>query len=73
MDTWANSEDSDEMQHNAAFHQGLHCLLLLKQPSGTEIHHTLENSTFDCLLYTMDIPHTYCINMYGKIHQNMKG
>ena len=22
----ANSEDTDEMQHNAAFHQGLHCL-----------------------------------------------
>ena len=22
-----NSEDPDEMQHNAAFHQGLHCLL----------------------------------------------
>ena len=21
------SEDSDEMQHNVAFHQGLHCLL----------------------------------------------
>ena len=23
---FANSEDPDEMQHNAAFHQGLHCL-----------------------------------------------
>ena len=27
MSTLANSEDPDEMQHNAAFHQGLHCLL----------------------------------------------
>ena len=27
------------MQHNAAFHQGLHCLLRLKEPSGTEIDH----------------------------------
>ena len=27
MGTLANSEDPDEMQHNAAFHQGLHCLL----------------------------------------------
>ena len=45
MGTLANSEDPDEMQHNAAFHQGLHCLLGLKQPSGTEIHHILENST----------------------------
>ena len=26
MSTFANSEDPDEMQHNAAFHQGLHCL-----------------------------------------------
>ena len=24
--TLANSEDTDEMPHNAAFHQGLHCL-----------------------------------------------
>ena len=24
---WANSEDPDEMLHDAAFHQGLHCLL----------------------------------------------
>ena len=33
MGTLANSEDTDEMQHNAAFHHGLHCLLGLKQPS----------------------------------------
>ena len=26
MGTFANSEDPDEMQHNAAFHQGIHCL-----------------------------------------------
>ena len=41
MDTFANSEDSDEKQHNAVFYQGLHCLLRLKQPSWTEIHHNL--------------------------------
>ena len=35
----AKSEDSDEIRHNAAFHQGLHCLLRLKQSSGTGIHH----------------------------------
>ena len=29
MGTLANSEDPDEMQHNAVFHQGLHCLLRL--------------------------------------------
>ena len=32
MGTLANSEDPDEMQHKAAFHQGLHGLLRLKQP-----------------------------------------
>ena len=46
MDTLANIEDQNEMQHNAAFHRGLHCLLRLKQPSGTEyIIIYLENST----------------------------
>ena len=24
--TFTNSEEPDKMQHNAAFHQGLHCL-----------------------------------------------
>ena len=27
MSIFANSEDPDEIQHNAAFHQDLHCLL----------------------------------------------
>ena len=27
MGTFTNSEDPDEMPHNVAFHQGLHCLL----------------------------------------------
>ena len=36
MGTLTDSEDSDEMQQNAAFHQDLHCLLRLKQPSMTE-------------------------------------
>ena len=55
MGTLANSEDPDEMQHNAAFHQGLYCLLRLKQSSGTEIHH-LEKSTCDPLKYTIGSP-----------------
>ena len=38
MGPFANSEDPDEMQHDAAFHQGLQCLLILKQSSGTKIH-----------------------------------
>ena len=39
--TFSNSEDPDEMQLNAAFHLGLHCLLRLKQPLGTEKHHNI--------------------------------
>ena len=42
MGTLANGEDLDEMQHGAAFHHGLHCLLILKQHSETEIYHKLE-------------------------------
>ena len=34
MGTLANSEEPDEMQHN-----GLHCLIRLKQHLGTEMHH----------------------------------
>ena len=45
MSTLENSVDPDEMQHNAAFHQGLHCLLRSKEPSGTEMHH--EQGKFD--------------------------
>ena len=47
--TSANSEEPDEMQHNAAFHQGLLCLPRLKQPSETKINHNLENSACDPL------------------------
>ena len=40
--TFANSEDSDEMLHKAAFHQDLHGLLRLKCSSGTEVLHSIE-------------------------------
>ena len=74
MCTLANSEDPDEMQHNGVFHQGLHCLLRLKQPIETEIHCNLENSTHDPFKYPLGQSHTNIhINMLGKIHQNTKG
>ena len=56
------------MQHSAAFYQGLHCLLKLKQPSGTEIHHNVETSTCDPFIQNWQ-SHAYCINIEGKIHQ----
>ena len=37
MGTLTNSEDPDEMQHDAAFHQGLHHLLRLKQQGQINI------------------------------------
>ena len=56
MGNLANSEDPDKMHHNVVFHQGRRCLLILKQPSGTNIHNILENSTCDPLTYTMGSP-----------------
>ena len=49
MGNLTNSEDPDEMQHNAAFHLGLHCLIRLKQSSGTKIYHNFKNWTGDHL------------------------
>ena len=37
MGIFAYNEDLDEMLHNAAFHQGLHCLLRLNRSSKKEI------------------------------------
>ena len=54
--TLSNNKNQDEMQQNAAFYQGLHCLLRLKQPSWREIHHNLETSSSDPLKYTMGNP-----------------
>ena len=45
MGTLAIIKDSDEMLHNAAFHQGLHCLLRPNQFLGTELHNNLEISS----------------------------
>ena len=61
----ANRENADEMQHHAAFHKDLHCLLRLKQPSGTEIHN-LENSTCDPLKYKMGVPYS----LYQYVWEN---
>ena len=53
MDTLTNSADLDD---SAAFLQSLHCLLRLKQPSGTEIPDNLENSIGVPVMNTMGSP-----------------
>ena len=42
MDTLANSEDPDEMPHNAVFHQCLHCSLIQNR-SEKQIQYTEQN------------------------------
>ena len=37
LSTLTKSEDTDEMQHNVAFHQGLHYLLRQKHSSEKKI------------------------------------
>ena len=69
----ANSEDPDEMQHNAAFRPGQFCLLRLKQPAGTEILHNLENATCDPLKYTVGSPILIVSIYIWEIHQNTNG
>ena len=62
MGTLANSEDPDEMLHNAAFHQGLHCLLRQKPIFQRKKYNffLFEIITCDPSIYTMDHP--------GEIH-----
>ena len=47
-----DSEDPDEMPHNVAFHQGLHCLLRQNRSSNRGKY-----TIFDPSIYTMG--HTY--------------
>ena len=55
MCTLANSEGPDEMPHDVAFHQGLHCLPRQKCTSEKEIYF-LEIITCDPSIYTMEHP-----------------
>ena len=61
------------MPQNAATRQGLHCLLRLNQPSGTEIHHNLGNSTRYPLRYTMDSPIFIITICMGKSTRMQRG
>ena len=46
MGNLANSEDPDGMQHNVAFHQGLHCLLRQNRSPEKEIHYFFKIITY---------------------------
>ena len=70
MGTLASNIDPDEMQNNAAFHLGLHCLLILKHTSGTEIHHKSETSFCDPLNYNMFNPISIVSICMGKSIRN---
>ena len=50
MSTFANSKDPDEMQHDAAFHQGLHC-------KGKKIFR--QNNTIFFLIYNLTLLDMY--------------
>ena len=69
MDTLANSEEPDEMQHDAAFHQGLHCLVfaIIKQFLEKEMHHNQKNSTCDPLKFIMGSPLVIVLICMGKL------
>ena len=56
MGTFANSEDPDEMLQNAAFHQGMQCLLTQNQSLEKEIQCFLEDINCDSSIYTIDHP-----------------
>ena len=57
MGVFTNSTDPAEMLHNAAFHQGLYCLLRYNQSSEKRIQYFLEIITCDPSSYTLDHPH----------------
>ena len=73
MGTLANSVDTGEMEHHAAFHLGQHCLLRLKQHSGTKIHHNLEVFTCHPLKYKIDNSIFFVSICMGKSTKNSKG
>ena len=71
MLTLANSEDPDEMLHNAAFHRGLQCLLGQKKGSflkrNTILFGNYNLVTLGYYIYNGPFQ-IYCIKPEGRIH-----
>ena len=68
MSTFTNSEDPDEMQHHAAFHQGLHCLLRLKRSSVKKILFFNYMYNLNPLDKHNELSQVYYIKPEGRIH-----
>ena len=62
----ANSEDPDEMPHNAAFHSGLFCLLRQNRFSEKEIQYDWENITFTVVPTKSDSNIVFCLQLLSK-------
>ena len=75
MGVFANNEDTDDMWHDAAFHQGLHSLLRQNLSSEKEIQYfqILKIITGDPSICIMDHPDFInCIKLYGKFTFGLK-
>ena len=66
MDTFADSEDANEMPQYVAFHQDLHNLLRQNRSSEKEIQYVLQIKTCDISIYTMDHPGLTVLNFIEK-------
>ena len=65
MSTFSNSEDSDEMQHNAAFHQGLHCMYTSKRSSDKKSQYVMK-------IITRHVPYICTMDYYKFIVSSQK-
>ena len=66
MGTLANSEDLNEMSHNMAFPQGLHCLLRQNWSSEKDKKKFLEIISCDPSIYTRDHPNLTVSNFMAN-------
>ena len=71
--TLANNEDPYEMLQFSAFHQGLLCLIRLKQYSGTEVHLNLEILTRDALICSMNHTRLIVLNQMDEFISKQRG
>ena len=70
MGSFTNSEDPDEMQHNAAFHQGLQSSLLVKVKISSEKRIQFFFSNYNLITLDMynGLTQVYYIKLEGRIH-----